>query len=112
MIPTTWWAINEFHGFTGVYPYLLDPADNGNAMYWGTNAAYDGWTVTATPAVNSIAVFQPGKNGAGSVGHVAWVTRVSGGQITVSEMDFPNPGQVDTRGPFTPDGSTRYILAP
>ena len=106
-----WWAINEFHQYDGLYPDTLDPADNGNAMYLATNAAYNGWTVSSTPQVNSIAVFQPGANGAGAVGHVAWVTSVSGPDTTVSEMDFPNPYITDIRT-FIPASSVQYILAP
>jgi surface antigen len=108
-----WWAINEFHQFDGMYPDMLDPAaNNGNAMYLATNAAYNGWAVSSTPRVNSIAVFQPGVNGAGSVGHVAWVTSVSGPYITVSEMNFTNgPGKTDNRT-LIPASSVRYILAP
>jgi surface antigen len=107
----TWWAINEFHAFSGRYPNLVRPGNNGNAQYWAGNAVYNGWTVSATPRANSIAVFAPGVNGAGSVGHVAWVTAVSAGQITVTEMDFPTPYHVDTRT-LTPASSVRYILAP
>lgn len=108
----TYWAIEEFHAYSGLYPYLLDPADNGNAEYWATNAAYDGWTVTATPRVDSIVVFPPGVNGALSDGHVAWVTKVSGTSITFTEMNGPaGPYNVDTRT-VTPAASVRYILAP
>jgi surface antigen len=109
----TWWAINEFHAFSGHYPDLLDPADNGDARYWATNAAYDGWTVTAAPRVNSIVVFPPGVNGASTVdGHVAWVTRVGNGTITFTEMNGPaGPFHVDTRT-VSPSSSVRYILAP
>jgi surface antigen len=108
----TSWAITEFHAFTGLYPYLLDPANDGNAEYWATNAAYDGWTVTATPRINSIVVFPSGVNGAESDGHVAWVTKASGGQITFTEMNgTAGPGLVDTRT-VTPAASVRYILAP
>ena len=92
----TSWAENEFHQFFGVYPDTLGP-NNGNAMYWGMNAQANGWTVTTQPQPDSIVVFQPGVDGAGSVGHVAWVTAVSGSNISVSEMDFPNPGVVTTR---------------
>ena len=106
-----WWALNEFHQFDGLYPDTLDPADNGNAMYLATNATYNGWTVSSTPRANSIAVFQPGVNGALAAGHVAWVTSVSGPYITVSEMDAPNPGVTDTRT-FIPASSVQYILAP
>ena len=107
----TWWAINEFHAFDGLYPNFSAPGNNGDAEYWAGNAAYNGWTVTAVPRVHSIAVFPPGHNGAGSVGHVAWVTAVGAGSITVSEMDFPTPGVVDTRT-LVPDSTVRYILAP
>jgi surface antigen len=107
----TWWAINEFHTFTGVYPNLVAPGNNGNAEYWAGNAAYNGWTVSATPRVDTIVVFPPYTNGSGSVGHVAWVTSVSGGQITVSEMNFKAWDQVDTRT-LSPTSSVRYILAP
>ena len=108
-----WWAINEFHQFDGLYPDTLDPANiNNDARYLATNAAYYGWTVSSTPHVNSIAVFQPGVNGAGTTGHVAWVTSVSGSYITVSEMNFTNGlGHTDNRT-LIPASSVRYILAP
>ena len=84
-------------------------------MYWATNASRRGWNVGSTPRIGSIAVFQPGVAGAGSVGHVAWVTQVypARNAITVTEMDFPNPGQVDTRtiSPAygLPNNGLRYI---
>ena len=60
-----------------MYPDTLNPANTGDAKYWATNAGYNGWTVTSTPRVDSIAVFQPGVNGADPPsGHVAWVTAV------------------------------------
>ena len=71
-----------------------------------------GWTVTSTPSVDSIAVFQPGENGAGSVGHVAWVTSVSGSSITISEMNgTAGPYHTDYRS-LVPATGVRYILAP
>ncbi|WP_300613173.1 CHAP domain-containing protein [Trebonia sp.] len=106
------WAINEFHQYDGMYPNTIDPADNGNAMYLATNAAYNGWAVSSTPRVNSIAVFQPGANGAGAAGHAAWVISVSAPYITVSEMNFTyGPGKTDTRT-LIPASSVRYVLAP
>ncbi len=108
----TSWAITKFHAFTGLYPYLIKPGNNGDAQYWAGNAAYDGWTVTATPRINSIVVFPPGVNGAEPDGHVAWVTKVSGGQITFTEMNgSQGPFTTDTRT-VTPAASVRYILAP
>lgn len=108
----TWWAIYLFHVYTGVYPDFFDPANDGNAGYWAIDAAYDGWTVTSTPQVNSIAVFPPGVDGAEYDGHVAWVTAVSGPQITISEMNGPAGwDEIDSRT-LTPDPSVDYILAP
>src|ERR1700728_5201858 len=34
----TWWAIHQFHAYTGLYPDLFDPANDGDAQYWATNA--------------------------------------------------------------------------
>ena len=108
----TWWAIEEFHAYTGVYPDFYDPANDGNAGYWATDAAYDGWTVTSTPRIASIAVFPPGVDGADTDGHAAWVTAVTGSQITISEMNgLAGWGEVDTRV-LTPGRAVRYILAP
>ena len=109
----TWWAIREFQLYSGLYPDFSDPANDGDAMYWAANAAHNGWTITSTARVNSIAVFPPGANGAQSGGRVAWVTAVSGPQITISEMNFgPNVfDKVDTRT-LTPASSVRYIMAP
>lgn len=107
----TWWAINEFHAYTGRFPNLVRPGNDGDAQYWAGNAAYNGWTVSATPRVNSIAVFLPGVDNAGSVGHVAWVTAVNGKTITVSEMNYLGPYKIDHRT-LAPASSVRYILAP
>jgi surface antigen len=108
----TWWAIQQFRAYTGVYPDFYDPANDGNAGYWATDAAYDGWTVTRIPRIASIAVFPPGVDGADVEGHVAWVTAVSGPQIVISEMNGPAGwDQADTRE-LTPGSAVRYILAP
>jgi len=107
----TWWAIDRFHAFSGYYPNFVAAGNNGDARYWGGNAVLNGWTVTATPRVNSIVVFQPYTNGAGAVGHVAWVTAVSGSSITFTEMNYVAWNSVDTRT-VTPVSSVRYILAP
>lgn len=107
-----YWTIYKFDQYDGLYPDTLDPADNGNARYLATNAVYNGWAVSSTPHVNSIAVFQPGANGAGQDGHVAWVTSISGGYITVSEMNFTyGLGKSDTRT-LIPASSVQYVMAP
>lgn len=106
----TWWAIDQFQAFSGLYPNLI-MSNHNDAQYWAGNASYNGWTVVSTPRVDSIAVFPRFTNGAGYVGHVAWVTAVGAGTITVSEMDFPTPWRTDNRT-LAPASSVRYILAP
>jgi surface antigen len=96
----TWWAEQEFYGWAGTYINTLGiNGTNGNAEYWAYNATHRGWAVGNTPRAGSIAVFQPGVDGADSVGHVAWVTQVYPSQnaIEVSEMNFKGPGIVDSR---------------
>jgi len=91
----TWYADQEAHLYTGVWlPNYL-----GNAMSWAANAAASGWAVGATPRIGSVIVFQPGLDGAGTDGHVAFVTNYypNTGRVVISEMHFPNLGQVDTR---------------
>ena len=72
-------------------------------MHWVTNASYNYWTVVSTPRVHSIAVFPLRTNGAGPVGHVAWVTGVSAGNITITKMNYAAWNTVDTRT-LTPAG--------
>jgi surface antigen len=102
----TWYAADQFHNFTGRYPNW-----SGNAWTWASNAAAAGWKVVSAPQVNSIMVFRPGQDGAGGVGHVAWVTNVTGSQITIWEMNFPTPGVKHTRTVSLQSGE-RFILAP
>ena len=51
------------------------------------------------PKAGAIVVYQPGAQGAGWVGHVAYVTSVSadGYHFTVTEMNFPWLGVVTSR---------------
>ena len=102
------YALDRFHQLTGVYPTAF-----GNALALGTSAAAHGWTVSATPRVNSIAVFQPGDNGAGAgTGHAAWVEQVSSTRIYVAEMNAPTAFVVTHRWIDTPAAAVRYIYAP
>jgi surface antigen len=64
------------------------PPDLGEAMHWDDKAAARGWPVTAYPRHMSIAVFEPGVQGAGPAGHVAVVEQVhSDGTYLTSQMD-------------------------
>ena len=98
------------------YPNGQYPPNFGNAYSWASNAASNGWTVSATPQLNSIVVFQPGADGTDPVdGHVAWVTNISGATVTVDEMNGDGkatPNKYDFHS-YTPSAASgiRYILA-
>ncbi|BAK59422.1 CHAP domain-containing protein [Lactococcus garvieae] len=70
----------------GVWEYFGGsiPTYAGNAGDWVVYA-------NSVPAVGTIAVFPPGNQGAGGVGHVAVVTAVNGNKLTVSETNFSGP---------------------
>lgn len=75
----------------------------GNARDWYYNAQYSGYSVGSTPAPGAIAW-----SGAGYYGHVAYVESVSGGMVTVSEMNYGgNFGRVTYR--TTSASDFRYI---
>ena len=101
-----YYALDRFHQYTGVYPRAF-----GDARYLATGAAASGWATGTTPRINSLVVFQPGQNGAGSpTGHVAWVEQVSGNQIYIGEMNAPTPYVVTHRW-MTPVSGVRYVYA-
>ncbi len=104
----TWGAQEKFRAYTGYYLGGF----YGNALDWGWKAANAGWTVTSTPRANSVLVMQPGVHGSSSAGHVAWVTSVSGGKVTVIEMNaLAGEGRYNTRT-LTHISGMKYILAP
>lgn len=79
------------------------PSSWGNANTWYYDAQISGYKVGSVPAVGAIAW-----TGAGYFGHVAYVEKVSGGQVEVSEMNY-NGGwdRVDYR--WTSASDFRYI---
>jgi surface antigen len=79
------------------------PGNWGNASSWYYNAQLDGFSVGSTPVPGAIAW-----TGAGYYGHVAYVESVSGGMVTVSEMNYNgNWDRVTYR--TVPASSFRYI---
>ncbi|MDB5178700.1 MAG: hypothetical protein JWN01_643 [Patescibacteria group bacterium] len=59
------------------------PSSWGNASSWYYNAQASGFSVGSQPVPGAIAW-----TGAGYYGHVAYVEGVSGGMVTISEMNF------------------------
>jgi surface antigen len=102
-----YYVMDRFHQLTGVYPKAF-----GDARYLASGAAASGWTVSGKPRVNSIAIFQPGQNGAGApTGHAAWVEQINGNQIFIAEMNAPKPYVVTHRW-LTPAAGVQYIYVP
>jgi surface antigen len=65
------------------------PRFAGNALSWAADARADGIPTGTMPVAGAIAVFQPGQDGAfPPYGHVAYVESVSGGAMTISEMNW------------------------
>ncbi|HJE30838.1 MAG TPA: CHAP domain-containing protein [Weissella confusa] len=69
----------------------------GNANQWAASAAAAGRLVDSNPTVGSVAVFMPGVAGASSYGHVAVVTGVNSGMVTISEMNAQGEYVVSSR---------------
>jgi surface antigen len=80
----TCWAaymIRKVHGIN--FTNWFGGSNFGNGATWGAAARAEGITVNTTPAVGSIAYIDDG-----SFGHVAYVTAVSGTNVTVSEYNW------------------------
>lgn len=104
----TWGALQKWKNYTGWYLGGF----TGNAQTWNTRAAAAGHSVGTTPRAHSVVVFEAGVAGASSVGHVAWVTSVSGSKVTFIEMNgMAGPYNYNTRT-TTHQGGMSYIYAP
>ena len=75
----TWTAWKKAYELTGVQL----PGFRGNAVGWYQGAINAGYTVSSVPREKSIAVWENT-----SYGHVAYVSKVSGGQIYVLEGGY------------------------
>lgn len=64
----------------------------GDAKDWGTVAKSKGVPVNKTPAVGAVAWWTKG-----TYGHVAWVSKVSGSNVTIEEYNWGTAGKYGTR---------------
>jgi len=82
----TWWANQRYHQVHGHYvPWRT----NSNAYQWKDRARQYGWHVSTTPKLGSIIDLQPYVQGAGGLGHVAYVEKVlSNGHVIASNMNW------------------------
>jgi surface antigen len=74
----------------------------GNAEHWDDAASELGYLVDDVPAVGAVA-----QTGAGRVGHVAWVSAVGDGTVTIEEYNYGVAGGYDVR--TVPTSSFRYL---
>ena len=104
-----WYALERFRTYSGVYPQT-----SGDAWNIANSARAYGWATSTVPRINSIVVFQPWQNGAGSYGHVAYVQQVSGPSVYIAEMNGPAPSAVGVAASrwITPVGNVQYVYAP
>lgn len=116
----TWGADNLVHNLMASDPSQYPSGHNyidiwGNADQWASSAKSNDWTVTSTPRVDSVVVFQPGVQGADSTyGHVALVTAVnSNGTFQIEEMNGPaGPGRYDYRTVAHTTGESFILIPP
>jgi surface antigen len=82
----TWWANQRYFQLHGVFvPWTV----NSNAFQWTARANDFGWQVSTIPSVGAIIDFQPGVQGASSLGHLGVVEQMLGnGRLLVSNMNW------------------------
>src|SRR4051794_9359197 len=91
------WRLRNTNGFTDFSNHLADGAF-GNADTWDDNARALGYLVDDVPAVGAVAQTDTGR-----VGHVAWVSAVGDGTVTVEEYNYYVAGGYDVRTAPTSD---------
>ncbi len=94
----TWWAA-----------YNRRVSWNGNAGDWLANAKAQGVLTSDAPSVGAIAVYGPGGDYS-PYGHVAIVIAVTPRSYTVSEMNAPLWGRVNTRVVPWPDPQVQGFI--
>jgi len=83
---------------------------NWNADHWAVNAQSAGFRVGTRPAVGAIVVWPAHVDGAGSVGHVAYVEQVKpDGSFYVSEENYAGSPAVHRRWITKTAGSVRFV---
>lgn len=99
----TYGVFEQWHKKDGVYPSW----SSADAKDFATKAAAAGYTISAQPIVNSIAVFPATREN--SFGHVAWVTavRISGGSAVFDVIEM-NRGRILDKATGKTDAFGRY----
>jgi len=81
----------------------------GDGHCWDDGARACGYTVSARPAPESVAVWESGQAGAWPGGHVAWVDAVQEGRFHVWHMNWGGPYCTATEGWFDVQEGISFI---
>lgn len=95
------WRLHERNGMAGFANHFRGERW-GNAENWDDVARRLGYRVDSVPAIGAVA-----QTDAGRVGHVAWVSAIGPGTVTVEEYNHALPGGYSTR--TVPTGEFRYL---
>jgi surface antigen len=95
------WRLHERNGMGGFGNHFRGE-HWGNAEGWDDVARRLGYRVDSVPAIGAVA-----QTDAGRVGHVAWVSAIGPGTVTIEEYNHALPGGYGTR--TVPVGEFRYL---
>ena len=95
------WRLHERNGLAGFANHYRGE-HWGNADRWDDVARRLGYRVDSVPAIGAVA-----QTDAGPVGHVAWVSAIGPGTVTIEEYNHASPGGYGTR--TVPVGEFRYL---
>lgn len=95
------WRLHERNGMAGFSNHFRGE-HWGNAANWDDVARRLGYRVDSVPAIGAVA-----QTDAGRVGHVAWVTAIGRGTVTIEEYNHALPGGYGSR--TVPVGEFRYL---
>jgi surface antigen len=95
------WRLHERNGLAGFANHFRGE-HWGNAENWDDVARRLGYRVDSVPAIGAVAQTDEGR-----VGHVAWVSAIGPGTVTIEEYNHASPGGYGTR--TVPVGDFRYL---
>jgi surface antigen len=115
----SFWTMRAGHNCTNYVAYRLTtrrltdrPPGTVDARTWGAAARKAGIPVTTRPRVGDVAWWKARRNGAGTLGHVAYVEAVrADGSILISEDNLGGTfkwRRLSTSSPSWPSGFIRY----
>ncbi len=95
------WRLRESNGQADFSNHMTG-GSWGDARHWDNNARQLGYLVDHVPAIGAVAQTDHGR-----IGHVAWVSAVGDGTVTVEEYNYYVAGGYDVR--TVPTSDFRYL---